>query len=373
MRHASSSCGPTYRMTSCRVSGELSSTRCLPPARASRALSLERLCDSPQLPRYVNLADGRCCIPAVVLAAPSRRVRAVFLCELICSCRKPVSRIRYVPMRTCRPYNSDQLHCVRQAGYSLGDEETLLAAMDPVRWLQHSSAPLPKLRVGPQAGSSGALTVRPPVSLDRVSAASTATSEFSAAGASLTSEGAPSLSDSFPAASQASQVLPARQLTDQQSLQRHENGGAGPAAAVAQQGHRPRGDSAQEPSWQLPPRSRSQLTTGKLGPPTAARDRDAAAQAAILADHDGFLFDVDARSPPVPSYSMGPLASAAVRLHTEPAPHRTRSDAGARCPPASTLHIGHALSTCLPGQKWGVCIDRRPVQGLTGARLPGGA
>ena len=201
----------------------------------------------------------------------------------------------------------------------------LRAALDRARWLQHSGAPLPKLRVERRPGLPPAQPLQlPQAYLERVSGGS----EFSA-GAPSTASGVHSRSSSFgtPAAGQASPV----RLPSVSQAARHENGGAEGSFASTMQARHKHSNSAQDPARQLPPRSRSQLGTSKA--PAAAvpahdGEPEAADQAVGVANRDRLLRDIGMRSPAVAVHSMGPLASAAVKLHGSGDMLRSQSDAG---------------------------------------------
>ena len=207
----------------------------------------------------------------------------------------------------------------------------LQAALDPAQWLLHSGAPLPKLKVERRPSPGQPQPIQAPAELERVSAA---TSEFSGA-ASSTTGGLHSRSSSFGGAPAAGQASPVPSVT--QPAARHENGGAAEEAVLSPPRARSKNsNSAQDPSWQLPPRSRSQfIVTGKPPPPPVATvppqhdaEWEAIKHSVVAPNHDRFLYDAGRRSPTVGSHSMGPLASAAVKLHEEHAVLRTQSDAG---------------------------------------------
>ncbi len=216
-----------------------------------------------------------------------------------------------------------------QAGHALDDQAVLRAALDRARWMQHSGAPLPKLRVERREGLPPAQPLQlPQAYLERVSAGS----EFSA-GSPSTASGMHSRSSSFgtPAAGQSSPV----RLPSVSQAARHENGGAAGSFTSPVQARHKHSNSAQDPARQLPPRSRSQLGTGKtpaVAVPAHGGEPEAANQAAGAANRDRLLHDIGMRSPAVAVQSMGPLASAAVKLHGSGDMLRSQSDAGLRLP-----------------------------------------
>ncbi len=231
-----------------------------------------------------------------------------------------------------------------QAGYALDDQAVLRAALDRARWSQHSGAPLPKLRVERRPGLPPAQPLQlPQAYLERVSAGS----EFSA-GAPSTASGMHSRSSSIgtPAAGQASPV----RLPSVLPAARHENGGAEGSFTSPGQARHKHSNSAQDPSRQLPPRSRSHLGTGKapaVAAPAHDGEPEAADQDAGVASRDRLLHDIGMRSPAVAVQSMGPLASAAVRLHGSGDMLRSQSDGGLHSPaclwsvPSVLLYLRH--------------------------------
>ena len=249
----------------------------------------------------------------------------IYLPLLRCS-RGPVARQFACASRPpARPSLIMQIFAL-QAGYALDDQAALKAALDRASWFRHSGGPLPKLRVERRQGLGQSQPLQlPPAYLERVSAA---TSEFSAGPASTTS-GMHSRSSSVgtPAAGQASPV----RLPSASQASRHENGAAEGSFSSPGQARQKHSNSAQDPARQLPPRSRNQSLTARApAPAVPAHDGEPEAtdETAVVANRDRLRHDMGMRSPAVKVQSMGPLASAAVKLHGQGDMQRSQSDAG---------------------------------------------